>query len=46
MNKLEPSVLVLTAGAGLIGFSLAVKLWRRVKVMSQNPNLATVTVKR
>ena len=46
MNKLEPSVLVLTAGAGLIGFSLAVKLWRSVKVMSQNPNLATVTVKR
>ena len=39
MNKLEPSVLVLTAGAGLAGFALAVKLLRSIRVMAQNPGI-------
>ncbi|KKS96783.1 MAG: hypothetical protein UV75_C0002G0096 [Candidatus Giovannonibacteria bacterium GW2011_GWA1_43_15] len=39
LNKLEPSALVLTAGAGLVGFVLAVKLLRSIRVMSQNPGM-------
>ena len=39
LNKLEPSVLVLTAGAGLVGFALAVKLLRSIRVMTQNPGM-------
>lgn len=39
LNKLSPSVLVLTAGAGLVGFALAVKLLRSIRVMLQNPGM-------
>ena len=39
LNKLEPSVLVLTAGTGLVSFALAVKLLRSIRVMAQNPGI-------
>ena len=39
-NNVEPSVLVLISIAGLLGFSLAVELWRSVRSVAAGARLA------
>lgn len=46
LNSAEPSVLVLISAAGMVGFTLAVKLWRSIKGVAAAPSMATVPVER
>ncbi|QQG42789.1 MAG: hypothetical protein HYW15_01060 [Candidatus Giovannonibacteria bacterium] len=44
-NNVEPSVLVLISIAGLLGFSLAIELWRSVRSVAAGAQLAALSAR-
>ena len=46
LNSAEPSVLVLISATGMVGFTLAVKLWRSIKGVAAAPSMAAVPIER